>query len=255
MIAGQGANSGPRFLAHRGYQARYPENTRESLQAAVEAGGRLIEFDVQFSRDGVPVLLHDASLLRTGGVDRLVFDLDAAELATVEVNESERLKGEFTGVTVPLLADIAAELDGWAGVTAFVELKRHSIEAFGRPTVVSKVLDVLAPVRERCVLISFDHDVLEETRQQAAVPVGWVLREWSSATHAAADELQPEYLFVNKVRLPADGPVWPGAWNWVCYDIVDYPQALELHARGIQIISSFDIGRLLAAARDAEAMP
>ena len=255
MIAGQGANGGPRFLAHRGYQARYPENTRESLQAAVQAGARLIEFDVQFSRDGVPVLLHDASLLRTGDVDRLVFDLDAAELATVEVNESERLKGQFTGVTVPLLADIADELDGWAGVTAFVELKRHSIEAFGRPTVVSKVLDVLAPVLERCVLISFDHDVLEETRQQAAVPVGWVLREWSSATHAAADALQPEYLLVNKVRLPPDGPVWPGSWSWACYDIVDYPQALELHARGIQIISSFDIGRMLAAAGDAETRP
>ena len=42
-------NSGLRLIAHRGYAARYPENTRESLAAAVEAGARYIEFDVQLT--------------------------------------------------------------------------------------------------------------------------------------------------------------------------------------------------------------
>jgi glycerophosphoryl diester phosphodiesterase len=250
MMASHGANDGPRFLAHRGYQARYPENTREGLAAAVEAGARNIEFDVQLCRDGVPVLLHDATLFRTAGVDGLVFDLDAAELAAVEVNESERLGGQFTGVTVPLLADIADDLAGWPEVTAFVELKRQSIERFGAAQVVNAVLDVLRPVLGQCVVISFNHDVLYDTRRRAEVPVGWVLREWSAATRATADALQPEYLLVNKTRLPASEPVWPGPWAWVCYDIVDYPRALELHARGIDMISSFDIGQLLEAAHD-----
>ena len=50
------------LVAHRGYAARYPENTRESLAAAVRAGARFLEFDVQLSADGVPVLLHDVTL-------------------------------------------------------------------------------------------------------------------------------------------------------------------------------------------------
>lgn len=247
MTASHGANGGPLFLAHRGYRARYPENTREGLQAAVDAGARYIEFDVQLARDGVPVLLHDASLLRTAGVDALVFDRDAAELSTVEVNEDERFSGEFSGIQLPLLADIADALARWPDVTAFVELKRHSIERFGGATMVDAVLEVLRPVLDRCVVISFNDDILETTRQAAKVPVGWVLREWSTATRARADALQPEYLLVNEVRLPATAPLWPGPWTWVCYDITDYARALDLHARGVQMISSFDIGQLQAA--------
>lgn len=255
MTASQRPNSGPRFLAHRGYRARYPENTREGLQAAVDAGARYIEFDVQISRDGVPVVLHDASLLRTAGVDSTVFDLDAAELTAIEVNESERLGGQITGATVPRLADIVDQLAGWPHVTAFVELKRQSIDRVGGATMVERVLDALHPTLDRCVMISFNHDVLHETRRRADLPVGWVLREWNESTRATAAAMQPEYLLVNEVRLPANGPVWPGAWTWICYDITDYQRALELHARGIQMISSFDIGQLLAAARDAEAKP
>ena len=58
-----------RLVAHRGYPRRYPENTLLSLLAALEAGAEFVEFDVQMTADGVPVLLHDADLRRTGGAD------------------------------------------------------------------------------------------------------------------------------------------------------------------------------------------
>lgn len=251
MTASQGSDGSLRFVAHRGYVARYPENTLEGLQAAVDAGARYIEFDVQLTRDAVPVLLHDESFQRTAGVERSVFDLDAAELAGIEVNETERLDGRYSGVTVPTLQDTCAALAGWNGVTAFVELKRHSIAHFGVAKVAEVVLDLLRPVLDRCVVISFNHDVLQACRKRADLPVGWVLRKWDAATRATAEASQPDYLLVNEKRLPPDGPVWPGPWTWICYDITDYQRALDLHARGIGMISSFDIAHLLAAVRDA----
>lgn len=246
MTHGQGANGGPCFLAHRGYRERYPENTRESLAAAVAAGARLIEFDVQLSRDGIPVVLHDANLVRTSGVDRHVFDLDARDLAHVEVNEHHRFGDEAVGSLLPTLADVAGQLEGWPDVTAFVELKPHSMTRFGASAMVDAVLKVVEPVLERCVLISFVHDVVHVARARAEVRVGWVLSEWNAQSQALAEAEPPDYLFVNEKLLPAEGPVWPGPWTWVCYDIVDYDRALELYARGIEVISTFDIGGMLA---------
>lgn len=253
MMAGQAATGSLEFLAHRGYRTRYPENTRESLAAAVEAGARHIEFDVQLSRDGVPVVLHDPTLLRTAGLDRRVFDLGVRELASIEVNEQDRLGAQFNNVLLPTLADVATQLADWPDVTTFVELKPHSMTRFGASAMVDAVLDALRDVLDRCVLISFVHDVVLETRERADVPVGWVLSEWNPDTLTTAQAAPPEYLFVNEKLLPTSGPVWPGPWIWVCYDIVSYPRALELNARGIQVISTFDIAGMLAAHRAATA--
>ena len=51
--------------AHRGLSGVRPENTLPAFQAAVAAGTDIIEFDVRDTKDGVPVILHDAKLDRT----------------------------------------------------------------------------------------------------------------------------------------------------------------------------------------------
>lgn len=69
-------------LAHRGDWRVAPENTLEALEAAMRVKGcDGVEFDVRLSRDGVPVLLHDETLLRVQGVAGRVDRLDVAELA------------------------------------------------------------------------------------------------------------------------------------------------------------------------------
>jgi glycerophosphoryl diester phosphodiesterase len=56
------------IIAHRGDSFRAPENTLEAARSGREAGADAWEFDVQMTRDGVPVILHDESLLRTTDV-------------------------------------------------------------------------------------------------------------------------------------------------------------------------------------------
>ena len=56
----------PLIIGHRGAHARAPENTLGAFKMALDAGADGIEFDVHLARDGVPVVIHDATLKRTG---------------------------------------------------------------------------------------------------------------------------------------------------------------------------------------------
>ena len=62
----------PKVIGHRGAAAYAPENTLASFREARRRGAAWVEIDVKLTADGVPVLMHDDSLKRTTGVDRLV---------------------------------------------------------------------------------------------------------------------------------------------------------------------------------------
>jgi glycerophosphoryl diester phosphodiesterase len=82
LVGGLEAGRRPLRLAHRGDWRVAPENTLEALLASMRVPGcDGVEFDVRISRDGVPVLLHDATLTRVQHVRLGVDRLDAAELA------------------------------------------------------------------------------------------------------------------------------------------------------------------------------
>ena len=48
-----------KVVCHRGYSGKYPENTLLAFQKAVESGAEGIELDVQLTRDGEVVVIHD----------------------------------------------------------------------------------------------------------------------------------------------------------------------------------------------------
>ncbi|HET9514113.1 MAG TPA: glycerophosphodiester phosphodiesterase family protein, partial [Gemmatimonadales bacterium] len=55
------------IIAHRGASAEAPENTLEAFRLGLEQGCDAIELDVRLSRDGVAVVIHDPTLMRTTG--------------------------------------------------------------------------------------------------------------------------------------------------------------------------------------------
>ncbi|MFC8127969.1 glycerophosphodiester phosphodiesterase [Streptomyces sp. NPDC057302] len=67
-------------VAHRGDPYRVRENTLPSLRSALDRGADAVEIDVRLSRDGVPVLLHDATLKRLWDLDRPLSALSADEV-------------------------------------------------------------------------------------------------------------------------------------------------------------------------------
>jgi len=233
----------PALVAHRGYALRYPENTVVSIRAALEAGARAVEFDVQLTADRVPVLLHDASLERTAGVDQDIRDLPLDRACEIEVGEPDRLGDAFVGVTLPTLADAVAVIDGWPDAMVFVELKRASLRRFGNGCVVQRVLEALLPVNDRAVVISFDKDAVGLARDRGAARIGWVMEACNDDVRADAERLAPDYLFCDRPLLP--GTVWPGPWRWVVYGVETPQDATDVAARGVQIIETMAVGELL----------
>lgn len=70
----------PRVIGHRGAAAYAPENTLASFREARRRGATWVEIDVKLTADGVPIVMHDDSLKRTTGLDRLVAVTPRAQL-------------------------------------------------------------------------------------------------------------------------------------------------------------------------------
>lgn len=63
-----------KIYAHRGYSGRYPENTMLAFQKAAETGCDGMELDVQLTKDGTVVVIHDEAVDRTTDGTGLVKD-------------------------------------------------------------------------------------------------------------------------------------------------------------------------------------
>ena len=90
---------------HRGYCARYPENTLISYEAAMDLGVDAFEFDVWLTSDKVPVLMHDGNCLRTCGVNRHLRDMTYDEVKKLDACYSDKFGDLYRGqgIGVPTL--------------------------------------------------------------------------------------------------------------------------------------------------------
>lgn len=235
------------LVAHRGYPLHYPENTLLGIQAAVRAGARWFEFDVQLSKDQVPFLCHDASLKRTAGLERDIMDMSSAELAQVDVGEPARFGTRYAGTRPTPLSELVAWLKFQSGITAFVEIKRQSLAHFGAGLVVEQVMRTLAPALARCVVISFDAPCLALARAQGAPAIGWALRDAGSASVKTAQQLKPDYLFAGDRLFPAAYTAMKGRWRWAVYEVQDPDYARRLTGQGADLVETDAVGEMFTA--------
>src|SRR3970040_1046648 len=180
----------PELVAHRGYALHYPENALIGIEAAIRAGARYVEVDVQLSADKVPVLFHDRTLDRLCRAQGMIHRYTREELKAFHVFEFERFGYKFAQNPITMLAELGALLARHPQVTAFIELKRVSIEVFGVQAVLDNVLRSLAPVTPQCVLISYNMPVLAAARQQGYHRVGAILERWHHQRNAAVEAIR-----------------------------------------------------------------
>ena len=84
-----------KIYAHRGYSGRYPENTMLSFQKAAETGCDGIELDVQLTRDGTVVVIHDEAVDRTTDGTGLVKDYTFEELRKLDAGTIKGFSGDW----------------------------------------------------------------------------------------------------------------------------------------------------------------
>ena len=240
-------------MAHRGNAIEFPENTLPAFSSALDLGVRFVELDVQLSKDGVPVVIHDHLLARTTGLPGSVFDHEAAELCRMEAAEQQRFGDRYRGVRLPLLRDALALLKGHPEITLFIEIKRESLRQFGHDHVVSQVLEVIRPWRTQCVVISFDLVAVHRARLLAEAPIGWVLEDCSDHSRLKCEALLPQFLFCDHRKLPDAGRLWQGPWRWVIYEVRALPLALALAGRGADYVETMAVRELGDALRGLSA--
>lgn len=113
-----------KIVAHRGYSARFPENSLASFDAAIEAGADYVETDVRTTRDGVLVCSHDPDLKRIAGRDLRIADLSVMALEAVALPHGGRvlrLASVLAHVRgrVPVMLDV--KIDDAPGRRAIIE--------------------------------------------------------------------------------------------------------------------------------------
>ncbi len=237
------------LVAHRGYQAKYPENTRLSLTKAIDAGAMFVELDVQFSSDHLPIIYHDADLLRVSGRSGTVLTQTRAELMSYPAYEPNRLGDAFISETIAPLEALVAILQANPEVTAFVELKEESIDHCGRQLMVSSVQHLLSPVAEQTVMISFDYPLVIAAREAGWPRVGVVLRHWADVHGPEVAMARPDYIYTDYLTIPQDCDLMtvPALKQsvLVAYEVGTVALGNALLARKVNMLETFEIETLL----------
>jgi glycerophosphoryl diester phosphodiesterase len=144
-------------IAHRGASAHAPENTLPAFELAVRQGADAFELDVRLTRDGAPVVIHDAMLERTTSLTGPVRARTLAELRMADAGHrftpdaGRTLPFRDQGVKIPTLAEV---LWAFPGMPVLVEVKEPEVQH-----AVHRVL-VDEHACERCVVASEDDAAL-----------------------------------------------------------------------------------------------
>ena len=145
--------------AHRGASARYPENTMAAFEGAKELGADWIELDVQQSKDGKIIVMHDTNFKRTTGVDANTWELTYEEISKLDAGSF--FGSEFAGEKIPLLSEVV-EFAKENNMKLNIELKPTGHETDFEKNVVDVVK--AAGIEKDCVITSQVYEVLENVK-------------------------------------------------------------------------------------------
>lgn len=177
----------PWIIAHRGASHEAPENTLEAVRLAALVGADAAEIDVRPSADGVPIVLHDATLDRTTNGAGPVRERTYEEIRRLSAGYARRFGDRFQAAYVPTFAEVlglAREL----GLRLAIEIKTEQPE----PELVSEVVEQVeaAGMVERVWIWSFLWQNLAAVRELSAViPRGALSLGFPSAELRAQSEV------------------------------------------------------------------
>lgn len=162
----------PLIIAHRGASAEAPENTLAAFRRALALKVDGIELDVQLTRDGVPVVFHDASLRRLTGSRSRLTEKSADELANLRVRGTE---------PIPRLVEVLCLTRGRAVVQ--IELKAG--------VAVAPVIRAIKSSRATAwvILASFEPALVRESLRLAPAVPRMLISTGRSAPAALARQL------------------------------------------------------------------
>ncbi|PLR97535.1 glycerophosphodiester phosphodiesterase [Bacillus sp. T33-2] len=172
-IIGGGRNK-PVLIGHRGAAGYCPENTMVSFEKAIEMNADMLEFDVQETRDGVLVVIHDPTVDRTTNGKGKVRGFSFQELQ--QLDAGSWFSTEFAGAKIPSFNEVLERYGG--KVKLLIELKKPSLY----PGIEEKVADELVKrglhqPNGMVIVQSFDSKSMKRFKEMVpSIPVGVLVR-------------------------------------------------------------------------------
>jgi glycerophosphoryl diester phosphodiesterase len=195
-------------IAHRGASGNFPENTVCAFRAAIDAGAEMCELDVQLSRDGAIVVIHDETVERTTDGKGEVAELTLEELKRLDAGAKFK-GGAVKGERIPTLDEVFSATSGKCGLN--IELKAGGLEHQ-----VAQIMQARNALADS-IVSSFDWEYLKNIQQlHFNIRVGLLAEE------------KPVDLMMNAVAMRAHSinPRW---------DMVTSDLCKAAHERGLKV--------------------
>lgn len=209
----------PLIVAHRGASATHPENTLPAFEEAIRLGAPAVELDVRLSRDGVAVVMHDATVERTTDGTGAVHELSVAEIGALDAGAEEAPAG------VPTLAEVLDLASGRSAVA--LEIKNVPGEPAFEPdgeTIVRATHRELERTRfdGPVLVLSFNPASIAASKAIAPdVPTGFLTTKLVPPAEALAHAVRAGHDMV----LPGSRELAPAGEAFV----------IEVHAAGLRV--------------------
>lgn len=231
---------------HRGYSARFPENSLLAYKAAAEVGCDIIELDVTLSKDGTAMISHDDRLDRVTNGTGMIAEYTCEELKRLDLGC--RHGAAFEGLKIPTFEEAMTLIKSYPGVLVDVDFKIGP-QIWGTLREAENIITKL-DMWDRCVFNSCDGDVIHYLHEKGVLTVGAPksFRDKVNYTDRTYDELWA-------VCIPLDELTQKTAEQYLERDIIvaatspDTPAQLRyaLHCGATFMISDEPVPALKAA--------
>jgi len=161
--------SRPLLIGHRGYPAKFPENTPAAFEGAMQAGCGMIELDVTLTRDRKVVVIHDDTLDRTTTGKGPVKGHTLAEIKALDAGSW--FDARFAAERVPELSEVMELTAGRCLLN--IEIKESAFEAdYPADAIEHQVVKLVKTSGglDRVILSSFDKRILQRIAAMDAPP-------------------------------------------------------------------------------------
>lgn len=158
------------ITAHRGGAWKAPENTISALQYTIDSGADYAEIDVQETKDGELILLHDDSLKRTAGVKKNVWDMTLKQIEKLDAGASFHKK--FRGEKIPEFTEVLKFCKGRLDLN--IEIKYNG----KNKGIVNKVVRAIKEnhFEDHCVVTSMNYQFLKQIKKTAPeIRTGYIM--------------------------------------------------------------------------------
>ncbi|MCP3922449.1 MAG: glycerophosphodiester phosphodiesterase [Desulfobacterales bacterium] len=153
----------PFVFGHRGYKAKFPENTLISFDEAVKAGCPAIELDVMLSTDRYMVVFHDETLERTTNGKGLVSEATLSQLKNLDAGSW--FDSSFKNIRIPELSEVFGLLGSKTLIN--VEIKKECFEKnFPKDSIEHQVLELINSfnLKNRVIISSFSGEIIKRIK-------------------------------------------------------------------------------------------